>query len=135
MTITRGAAEAIRAAAEAAVPAECCGLLLGTADAIVQAWPARNTASEPVRRYDVDPADHVAAVREARRRGLSVVGAYHSHPRMSPAPSATDLAEALPDFLYLIAGRETAEAGWALRAFRLEAREPNFAEVVLVSSE
>ena len=119
-------------AAERAAPEECCGLLIGTPQAIVQAWPARNLAAEPRRRYDLDPADHFAAIREARRLGFDVVGCYHSHPQSAPLPSPVDVAEALPDFLYVIAGRASGERSWMLGAFRLDGS--NFAPVGLVST-
>ena len=119
-------------AAERAAPDECCGLLIGDAQAIVQAWPARNRAAEPRRRYDLDPADHFAAIREARRQGLDVVGCYHSHPQSTALPSPTDVAEGLPDFLYVIAGRASGERSWTLGAFRLDA--VHFVPVGLVST-
>jgi proteasome lid subunit RPN8/RPN11 len=51
----------------------------------------------------MDPKDHIDGRRDARRRGLAVVGFYHSHPRSPAEPSATDLSEAsYPDHLYLI---------------------------------
>jgi proteasome lid subunit RPN8/RPN11 len=119
-------------AAERAASEECCGLLIGTPHAIVQAWPARNLAAEPRRRYDLDPADHFAAIREARRQGLDVVGCYHSHPHSAAMPSPTDVAEGRPDFLYVIAGRASGERSWTLGAFRLDAA--NFVPVRLVST-
>ena len=89
--------------ARAAAPRECCGLLIGTGDAVVRAHPAANLA-EAATRYEVAPADHFAALRAARAEGLAVVGAYHSHPSGPAEPSATDRADAVPDFLYLIVG-------------------------------
>lgn len=106
--------------ARRAAPNECCGLLIGAAAGadtrIVRAWPARNLRRSP-NRYLVDPADHFAAIRSARRAGLAVVGAYHSHPASPPTPSATDTEEADdPGLLYVIASPAPA----AVRAYRLE---------------
>jgi desampylase len=106
----------IRTLAERTAPDECCGLLIGAGDDVTAAWPAQNIAASPQVRYEVDPRDHVAAVRHARAQGLSVVGAFHSHPRTAPLPSPTDRAEALTSFLYLIAGREPG-APWCAGAF------------------
>jgi proteasome lid subunit RPN8/RPN11 len=96
---------AIEAHARADAPRECCGLLLGTTTdserAIQRAEATRNLASTPTR-YDIDPADHFRILRDARRSGLTVLGAYHSHPQSVPVPSPTDLAEGLPNFLYII---------------------------------
>jgi len=84
---------AIVAHAREAAPLECCGLLIGRGDEIVQAARARNVAGAPATRFIVDPADHFAARRTARARGLDVIGFYHSHPTSPPVPSARDVAE------------------------------------------
>ena len=104
-----------------ALPHECCGLLIGAAAGadtrITRAWPARNLRRSRTR-YLIDPADHFAAIRAARRSGLAVVGAYHSHPASPPAPSATDDREADDaELVYVIASPARAE----LRAYRLDA--------------
>ena len=74
-------------------PDECCGVLLGLGGEIVAAIRARNAAPDPATRFWIDPADHFAARRIARERGLEVVGFYHSHPASAPEPSARDVAE------------------------------------------
>jgi len=100
-------------------PAECCGVLLGAGDEIVDALPARNIAETPATRYLLDPQDHFNAIREARRRGVEVVGFYHSHPRSPAEPSPTDKAEAnCPGYVYVIVGLGGAEPD--VRAFALE---------------
>jgi proteasome lid subunit RPN8/RPN11 len=69
---------------------------------VTEATPARN-AAEALNRFEIDPKDHIRVRREARSRGLTVVGFYHSHPASAAQPSATDLAEAsYPDHLYAI---------------------------------
>lgn len=84
--------------AEAAAPDECCGLLVGRREAdgavVARAVAAANTADDPARRFEVDPARLLAAHREARAAGLEVLGPYHSHPDGAARPSATDLARA-----------------------------------------
>jgi proteasome lid subunit RPN8/RPN11 len=92
----------IRHAREAA-PLECCGLLLGTHLDVIEAVAARNVASDPARRFTIEPEDHIDARRTARARGLDVIGFYHSHPRSAATPSETDIAEAsYPDTLHAI---------------------------------
>ena len=117
----RSVREAVLGHARRALPHECCGLLVGRGSEaetrLVRAWPARNLRQSRTR-YLVDPADHFAAIRAARGAGLSVVGAYHSHPASPPFPSATDVREADDAaLLYLIASPARAE----VRAFRLAA--------------
>jgi proteasome lid subunit RPN8/RPN11 len=116
--LANGVVDAVIAHAREAAPAECCGLLVGRGDEIVAAVRARNIASEPTR-FLIDPHDHIDGRRDARRRGLEVVGFYHSHPRSAAVPSETDVAEATyTGHLYLIVSLagDTAET----RLFRLE---------------
>jgi proteasome lid subunit RPN8/RPN11 len=92
----------VRHAREAA-PTECCGLLVGRGDEVMEAVRARNVADEPATRFLIDPVDHFAALRRARERGLEVVGFYHSHPASAPEPSPRDVAEfTYPGHLYAI---------------------------------
>ena len=100
------------------LPAECCGVLLGCSDEVVEAVRTGNLSEDP-NRYQLDPRDHIAARRAARDRGLEVVGFYHSHPHSEPEPSIADLAEATyPGHLYLIV-RPLAD-GAKVRVFRFE---------------
>jgi proteasome lid subunit RPN8/RPN11 len=108
------ALESIVAHARDSAPNECCGLLLGRADEVIEAMRARNVADDPATRFLVDPKDHFDGRRAARERGLEVVGFYHSHPRSSAQPSERDLAEfGYPGHLYVIASlcAEPAEVG------------------------
>jgi proteasome lid subunit RPN8/RPN11 len=104
VTISDGVADAILTHARDAAPEECCGLLLGSASRMTQAVPARNIADDRLRKYLIDPHDHLRAIRLARQRGEDVVGAYHSHPRSPAVPSATDAAEGFANFVFVIAG-------------------------------
>ena len=86
--------------AREARPSECCGVLLGNGDEIVEAVPTRNIAAD-ASRFLIDPREHIDARRKGRRRGLETMGFYHSHPASAAEPSATDVAEAsYPDHLY-----------------------------------
>lgn len=130
--IAESAVAAMMTQARAEAPDECCGLLLGEGDWIAEARPARNLRASPTR-YLIDPRDHLRALREARGRGLAVVGAYHSHPTSVAEPSSTDLREATyPGFLYLIVSLVPGR-GAAVRAYRLEATRARFLELRLTS--
>lgn len=128
VSMAEAVAGAIEAHAREAAPEECCGLLLGTADAVVDAIATPNTASDPRRRYRIAPEDHFAAIRQGRARGIAVVGSYHSHPASAPVPSETDRADAFDHFLFVIVG--FAGSSPVLRAWRLD--DGNFAAVPLV---
>jgi proteasome lid subunit RPN8/RPN11 len=91
---------------------------------------APNALLSPTR-YQVDPEDHFAALRAARTAGLSIVGAYHSHPRSSALPSPTDLEDALhPDFIWMVVGLQAGDSP-DVRAYRLESG--NFRSLTLVT--
>jgi proteasome lid subunit RPN8/RPN11 len=121
---------AVEQHARRAAPAECCGLLVARSGRIDEAVAVDNRASDPHRRYEIDPRDYLTLIRRCRGTGALVVGAYHSHPRSAPEPSATDRDEAFSGFLYVIAGT-TADAGeWAIRAYQLV--DGNFQPVALV---
>jgi len=104
IVIHASALAAIVAHAREAIPLECCGLLIGDANAVVESVASPNLSGDP-NRYLIDPAVHIAALRRARTGWPTVAGFYHSHPRSPADPSQTDIAEAsYPDLLYLIVG-------------------------------
>ncbi len=110
MTVNLPAAlkSAIFAQAAAAHPRECCGLLEGVQEddafRVTALHQARNLSGDHDR-FEIDPADHMAAQKSARTNGHAIIGCYHSHPHGAAQPSAIDLeGAAQDDFLWLIAG-------------------------------
>jgi proteasome lid subunit RPN8/RPN11 len=102
-------AYAIREHGRRAYPEECCGVLLGrngsTAPRVEVVREFANVhEDERRRRFLIDPRDYLAAEREARERGLVVLGFYHSHPDHPPEPSTFDRVHAWPNLHYLIVG-------------------------------
>jgi len=88
-------------------PEECCGALLGRfvdGLAVVElAWPIVNVRPDTRRRrFLVDPRDYLTVEREAARRGLEVLGFYHSHPDHPALPSEFDRQHAWPNLHYVI---------------------------------
>jgi proteasome lid subunit RPN8/RPN11 len=86
---------------EAAYPNEGCGILLGTdTDAMREgqvAIPCRNAYEGGQKdRFELDPAEQIAAERRARELGLSVVAIFHSHPDCDAYFSSTDLKYSCP---------------------------------------
>ena len=123
MNIRAAALNAIREHAMREKPRECCGILIGAADGIVEAVAAANVAAEPTRRYEVSPADHFAQIKRCRAtvepHALRIVGVYHSHPHSAPVPSPTDVDQAFDEYVYVIAGPVDGSAGFAIRGYRL----------------
>ena len=135
MRVRADVLEAMTAHARREQPRECCGILVGGADEIVEAVAAANVAEEPIRCYEVSPADHIAQVRRCRdaaRAGedaLRIVGVYHSHPHSAPVPSPTDLDQAYKEYVYVIVGPTDGSAPLEIRAYRLS--EERFVDVQL----
>jgi proteasome lid subunit RPN8/RPN11 len=91
--------KAIRAHGEETYPHECCGALLGRAGPggwhIEASVKAANTRIDSAHnRYHIAPVELVKIEREARSKGLSIGGFYHSHPDHPAQWSPTDFAEA-----------------------------------------
>ena len=95
---------AILAHAAGSPDAETCGLLFGAADRVEAARATTNVASDPARRFELDPQALFAAIRAERAGGPRLIGHYHSHPSGDTRPSACDAAAAEPGRLWLIAG-------------------------------
>ena len=106
-------------------PHEGCGWLLGSRPGVVEAAvPVRNEegAARAAARYLMGPESYRAVAARARAAGHDIVGVFHSHPDHPARPSATDLAEAWPGWLYVIvpveAGTPGEPGGWHLQADR-----------------
>ena len=88
----------IAAAAVAAYPHECCGLLVGHDDEagwrVIRWQPAANVHPFPRRHFALDPAAHIALLRQLRAAGGAerLLGHVHSHPDAPAEPSARDRA-------------------------------------------
>jgi len=126
--------------ASSAYPEECCGALLGrridkgrkVADVVC----CRNVHDTPTTRYAIDPAELVTVQRNARQRGLEIVGFYHSHPDRPSYASRTDLEEAhWMDCSYVIASVESGSIA-QVRSFELPAvgNDKQFIEEPLIVS-
>jgi len=88
-------------------PEECVGVMLGAIDdgskTVQAALPMENVTSGPrLERYQLASADLRAADAEARRRGLTLVGIYHSHPDCDAYFSQTDLENSCPWYSFVV---------------------------------
>ncbi|MGO9639935.1 MAG: Mov34/MPN/PAD-1 family protein [Candidatus Acidiferrales bacterium] len=97
----------IRAHGARDYPHECCGALLGTEDAGGRAvrglLPLSNGRDDsPRNRFSISADDVRAAERAAEKRGLGLIGWYHSHPDHPARPSEFDREHAWPWYSYII---------------------------------
>jgi proteasome lid subunit RPN8/RPN11 len=93
--------------AEKQFPNECCGAMLGDsvdgAKRVTVAIPLENAyAGQQNARYELRPEDLLAADREARARGLDLIGIFHSHPDCDAYFSETDLKNSCPWYSFVV---------------------------------
>ncbi|MDR0643282.1 MAG: M67 family metallopeptidase [Treponema sp.] len=123
----------IRAEGEAAYPHECCGFLLGIGEAAGRraemVLPVENHREEAERyhRFIIEPEDFLYAERLSARRGMDIIGIYHSHPDCPAVPSDYDHEHALPFYSYVIVAVEKGKAG-SIRSWELSAVDRAFNE-------
>src|SRR5271157_1253622 len=115
--------EAIRRHSAADYPNECCGIFLGKANGeakqVTEVVALKNLRHDPSRaqellpvddagreternRFLIDPLDQLRVEKDARARGLEVLGYYHSHPDHPARPSNYDCEHAWPWLSYII---------------------------------
>jgi proteasome lid subunit RPN8/RPN11 len=93
--------------AEKIYPKECCGAMLGRIDGgaklVTDAVPMENAyAGEQGDRYELRPEDLLEADRQARARGLDLIGIFHSHPDCDAYFSDTDLKNSCPWYSFVV---------------------------------
>ena len=98
---------AMVAHARASYPDECCGAMLGSTDGdtkIVRQAMALENAFEGAQaaRYELRPADLLAADKAARERHMNLIGIYHSHPDCDAYFSITDLRNSCPWYSFVV---------------------------------
>jgi proteasome lid subunit RPN8/RPN11 len=119
--------EAMRQRAAEEYPFECCGVILGKVNGVCkqvgeivplknlrkdlaraqELLPVDDPARETERnRFLIDPLDQLRVEKEARARGLEVLGYYHSHPDHPARPSIYDRDHAWPRYSYVIVSVE-----------------------------
>ncbi len=123
MKISKSLVTQIHQHLEAGYPNEACGVLLGKDGTVTEAVNADNLRTDSARnRYLIDPLAYMKIERDADRRGLQVIGIYHSHPDVAARPSQFDIDHAWPNLSYLIVsvyrGKAVETFSWLLREDR-----------------
>lgn len=139
LEISQKHVEAIREHGARAYPNECCGILLGSeedgAKRVRELAPVPNLRHDPARaqqllpviepekesernRFLMDPKELLRIEKDARARGLAIIGYYHSHPDHPARPSEYDREHAWPFLSYVIIrvedGKPLDYASWVL---------------------
>jgi proteasome lid subunit RPN8/RPN11 len=126
---------AIEAEAAAAHPLEACGLLIGRRMGgdfeVTRHAPSRNLAASPHKHFEIDPLLQLHWQKALRGTEEAVIGHYHSHPKGTPEPSPTDIADAHdPTLLWLITGLEPPRT----HAFTLNERQGSPRELQVLTT-
>jgi proteasome lid subunit RPN8/RPN11 len=115
-------------------PYECCGLLLGSFEnggpgIVSEIYPISNAREEAAKRtrFLIRPEELMRGERYAERKGLEVLGFYHSHPDHPAVPSQYDLEHAWPVYSYIVV---SVDAGVAreVRSWQMELDRSRFVE-------
>ena len=93
--------------AQSTYPNECCGAMLGRVDGgekevLVTMRLENSSKGSQAARYELRPEDLLAADKEARSRGMDLVGIYHSHPDCDAYFSETDLKNSCPWYSFIV---------------------------------
>ncbi|NOZ58342.1 MAG: M67 family metallopeptidase [Euryarchaeota archaeon] len=98
LVIPRKLLEEMLEHARRCAPQEACGVIAGErrgGRGIARAvYRCRNVSSMPEVRYTIAPEDLVRALDDVEKKGMEVLGFYHSHPHGGVLPSAIDSARA-----------------------------------------
>lgn len=88
--LTKGQIDSLARFANEALPNESCAFLLGSSgnSSISEILLMKNADSSPFT-FSIAPSQLLEAYDVAEKRGLQVVGIFHSHPG-KPLPSSTD---------------------------------------------
>lgn len=122
---------------EASYPEEGAGLLLGEEingdRRVVAILPLENIREDDARRnrYLISAEDMLRGERAADRRGLSIVGIFHSHPDHPSFPSEYDREWAIPWYSYLITSVQKGQAETS-RSWRLTDDRTAFTEEQII---
>ncbi|MGN0353374.1 MAG: M67 family metallopeptidase [Roseburia sp.] len=105
------------------LPNEACGLLAGTIDGeekVIEKVYLLTNIDASREHFSMDPREQLAAVKDARANGLTLIGNFHSHPESPSRPSEEDKRLAYdPSLEYLILSLQDMEQP-VLKAFEID---------------
>ena len=110
--------------------AEICGALIGDGHFVTAAVPLANHSGHTHDSFYIPAEEVLRLERAADLEGLMLMGFYHSHPNGDAEPSATDVHEAVPGYVYWIVS-----GSGDVRAWRLRDDRTRFDEVDVVTRD
>lgn len=113
---------------EETFPNECCGFMLGKLNGddrgVTELMRAANDREDEAKynRFLITPEAYLRGEKAARKKGLDIIGFYHSHPNAPARPSQYDLDHAWPVYSYVIVSIQDGAAAdmtsWRLKEDR-----------------
>ncbi len=84
-------------------PLEACGLLAGCNRLCIERFYPMTNLDQSAEHFSMMPQEQFAAVKDMRKRGLRMIGIWHSHPATRPQMSPEDILLAFtPNVVYVI---------------------------------
>ena len=89
-------------------PKECCGMLFGKRERAGSLKVSDIRRTHNITRvslqkdFEISPVEIYNAEQEYEKKGLELIGIYHSHPDKKAVPSDKDKRGMLPDMAYVI---------------------------------
>lgn len=126
--------EEIKKQGEKWYPYEICGFMLGKIDyennirEVKEIFQVENQNKERANdRFEISPKDYLKVEDYAKKKGVQIIGIYHTHPDNPDKPSKTDLMFAQPDMSYIIMSVNNGKAeNW--RSWELDLKKNEFKE-------
>lgn len=134
LKIDKGHIEEIKKQGEEGYPYEICGFMLGKIDyennirEVKEVFQVENQNKERANdRFEISPKDYLEVEDYAEKKGIQIIGIYHTHPDHPDEPSKTDLMFAQPDMSYIIISINNGKAeNW--RSWELDLEKNEFKE-------
>jgi proteasome lid subunit RPN8/RPN11 len=129
--------EKIISHSRSALPNEACGLLAGLIDGagvknIAEIYRLKNIDESPLH-FSMSSEEQFAAIADIRRRGLALLGNFHSHPSTPARPSEEDIRLAFDRSLsYLIVSLARSEP--VLKSFIIDKNGHSVVEEELITT-
>src|SRR5688572_13268689 len=128
-TMTRAIIDRIRAEAGNS-QTEICGALIGDGTLVTRSLALANHSVSTHDSFYIPAAEVMRIERAAESAGHMLMGFYHSHPTGEAVPSAADVHEAVPGYVYWIVS-----GSGDVRAWRLRDDRTGFDEVDVVTRD
>lgn len=115
--IPKGLHEGLERYAISLEPEECCALLAGKGDRVLEVVEVENISDSPATGFAMPDDELVGFYERTKKKGTELVAVFHSHPASAAEPSKTDIKymELNPVVWLIYSGRD-----YTMRAFTLD---------------